>query len=89
MCSDLPVLGCSAGAGLPQMWPVVDASGNWIGWLGKATFLLTGTNTVSYDNFLAHLDWSSSTSGGVKTGSTYDSGIMCLDCNGKWQADRC
>jgi hypothetical protein len=67
------------------MWPVVDdSSGEWIGWLGKASFELDSGNLVSYDNFMAHLDW-----GSGNTGVAYDQGFMCLDCQGEWHKLNC
>lgn len=68
------------------MWPVVD-NGVWVGWLGQASFLLTGSNTTSYDNFLAHLNWKDKgSSGDFNTGTSQAVGIMCMDCNGEWQS---
>jgi hypothetical protein len=59
------------------MWPVTD-NGVWVGWLGKATFRLDGSNKASFDNFKAHLNW-----GGGGTGVSYDQGFMCFDCTGE------
>lgn len=62
------------------MWPVVDNSGTWIGYLALATFKLDGTNKVSYDKFLAHMGLSTPDN---NAGTSHDSTILCLDCNGE------
>lgn len=74
-----------------DMWPVADSTtgDNWIGYLGKAQFSITGVNnTVAYDVMMPHLDWQKKTwanltaSGGTgSTGLTSDSASgVCMDC---------
>lgn len=62
-----------------DMWPVQD-NGEWVGWMGKASFDISGVNnTVSYDYFLPHIEWGAGKTGSAANGAE---GGLCLDCSG-------
>lgn len=90
---DAPIQWCCL-----AMWPVLDGSAGWIGWMGKARFAIPAGTDSYTDNMYVHTDWGTSpgSTNTIETGSSSDGGTdaasaqLCLTCKGEGvgRADR-
>jgi len=72
-----------------NLWPIIDGTAGWIGFMARVSFNLAPGSTVSSDNMMVHFDWGTSQGSTANTGSTSNgqtgtgSAGVCFSCAGE------